>query len=76
MSSMVQALVVVGGCQSFDLFQKEEKDVKIERSQWRALDCTPTMRMKTRMKRMRMFFPRIFFNVFFQEEEKKNKRHK
>jgi len=44
MSSMVQALVVVGGCQSFDLFQKEEKDVKIERSQWRALDCTPTMR--------------------------------
>ena len=44
MSSMVQALVVVGGCQSFDLFQKEEKDVKIERSQWRALDYTPTMR--------------------------------
>lgn len=44
MSSMVQALVVVGGCQSFDLFQKEEKDVKMERRQWRALDCTPTMR--------------------------------
>ena len=35
---------MVGGCQSFDLFQKEEKDVKIERSQWRALDYTPTMR--------------------------------
>ena len=35
---------MVGGCQSFDLFQKEEKDVKIERSQWRALDCTRTMR--------------------------------
>ena len=40
-----------------------------------------------RMKRMRMFFPRIFFNVFFLDEKKKtltrkrlsrvkNKRHK